>query len=233
MSSNRRHGWAKWWGAGPRPRGPNGEKLCKMCPAPVGERRREYCSEACREAYLVRTSSSYARAMVERRDRGICAGCGFDTGALSREYADATRADRAAMRDRCQRCDHEEPVPEFGGYPSWMLSGRCTLEVQGERCGGSIRHVYPETARAVVVEKMRAHGFPVATLRAFMANGSAHLWEMDHATPVVEGGGACGLENLRTLCIPCHREATRDLARRRSHVRRMAKRFAERGRTLF
>lgn len=29
------------------------------------------------------------------------------------------------------------------------------------------------------------------------------LWEADHLVPVVEGGGGCGLENLRTLCIPC------------------------------
>ncbi len=26
------------------------------------------------------------------------------------------------------------------------------------------------------------------------------LWEMDHVVPVAEGGGSCGLDNLRTLC---------------------------------
>ena len=36
-------------------------------------------------------------------------------------------------------------------------------------------------------------------------------WEMDHEIPVAEGGGECGLENLRTLCIPCHREVTHAL----------------------
>lgn len=43
-----------------------------------------------------------------------------------------------------------------------------------------------------------------------------HLWEMDHILPVVEGGGGCGLDNLRTLCRPCHRRATKALARRRA-----------------
>src|SRR6266487_628651 len=33
-------------------------------------------------------------------------------------------------------------------------------------------------------------------------------WEADHILPVVEGGGSCGLSNLRTLCLPCHREET-------------------------
>lgn len=40
------------------------------------------------------------------------------------------------------------------------------------------------------------------------------LWEMDHVKPVVEGGGACGLDNLRTLCVWCHNRATAELRRR-------------------
>jgi len=42
------------------------------------------------------------------------------------------------------------------------------------------------------------------------------LWAADHIVPVVEGGGECDLENIRTLCIRCHREATAQLRRRRS-----------------
>ncbi len=34
------------------------------------------------------------------------------------------------------------------------------------------------------------------------------LWNCDHIVPVSEGGGACGLDNLRTLCVPCHRTVT-------------------------
>ena len=37
--------------------------------------------------------------------------------------------------------------------------------------------------------------------------------------PVVEGGGSCGLENLRTLCWECHRKVTRELAVRRGRIR--------------
>lgn len=36
-----------------------------------------------------------------------------------------------------------------------------------------------------------------------------HAWEMDHRVAVSLGGGACGLENLFSLCIPCHRRKTR------------------------
>lgn len=30
------------------------------------------------------------------------------------------------------------------------------------------------------------------------------LWDADHMVPVSEGGGCCGLDNIATLCVPCH-----------------------------
>lgn len=41
-----------------------------------------------------------------------------------------------------------------------------------------------------------------------------HFWQADHELPVVEGGGQCGLENLRTLCVPCHKVETAALRQR-------------------
>ncbi len=46
------------------------------------------------------------------------------------------------------------------------------------------------------------------------------LWDADHIVPVVEGGGGCGLENYRTLCVLCHRAETAELASRRAGLRR-------------
>jgi 5-methylcytosine-specific restriction enzyme A len=46
------------------------------------------------------------------------------------------------------------------------------------------------------------------------------LWDADHIVPVVEGGGGCGLDNYRTLCVACHKEETADLASRRAASRR-------------
>ena len=40
------------------------------------------------------------------------------------------------------------------------------------------------------------------------------LWDADHILPVVEGGGECDLDNIRTLCLRCHRLATRALRER-------------------
>lgn len=44
-------------------------------------------------------------------------------------------------------------------------------------------------------------------------------WDADHIVPLVEGGHP-GIENLRTLCNPCHKAETASLARRRAVARR-------------
>ena len=41
------------------------------------------------------------------------------------------------------------------------------------------------------------------------------LWDADHIVPVAEGGGECDLDNIRTLCLRCHRGATAELRDRR------------------
>jgi 5-methylcytosine-specific restriction protein A len=59
-------------------------------------------------------------------------------------------------------------------------------------------------------------------LHAWAGNTYRHLWEADHIVPVAEGGGSCGLDNLRTLCLGCHRKATAQLAARLAEKRRGA-----------
>jgi len=47
------------------------------------------------------------------------------------------------------------------------------------------------------------------------------LWDADHVVEVVKGGGECGLDNMQTLCLWCHREKTARLARERAEVRKV------------
>lgn len=35
------------------------------------------------------------------------------------------------------------------------------------------------------------------------------LWQADHRLEVADGGGLCGLDGLRTLCLWCHKDATK------------------------
>ena len=53
------------------------------------------------------------------------------------------------------------------------------------------------------------------------------LWECDHILPVAEGGGFCTIDNLRTLCVECHKAKTAELharlaANRKARARRIA-----------
>jgi 5-methylcytosine-specific restriction enzyme A len=68
------------------------------------------------------------------------------------------------------------------------------------------------TKRARRQRRMTELGLPAYLLRR------RRYWEVDHVKPVVEGGGSCGLENLRTLCWECHRKVTRELAVRRGKI---------------
>lgn len=74
---------------------------------------------------------------------------------------------------------------------------------------------------AAYVEMKRSRGKARAELLQLWGLKSVHarrsLWDADHIRPVAEGGGQCNLDNLRTLCLPCHREVTADL-RRRLHL---------------
>lgn len=87
------------------------------------------------------------------RDKGICALCGTDTEALSKEL-----------------------INRFRDLPG-------------------------------VLERNRE-------LRRLGYNPGQSFWEADHIVPVVEGGGECGLDNYRTLCVPCHKQVTQELRSR-------------------
>ncbi len=74
-----------------------------------------------------------------------------------------------------------------------------------------------EAAGEAFVAALEALGWSRARMKARIG---ASLWDMDHVVPVVEGGGSCGLSNLRTVCLACHDRATAALAKRRAVSRR-------------
>ncbi len=77
-------------------------------------------------------------------------------------------------------------------------------------CRGDTVAIYAALKRARGAARaagLRFYGMETVTSRR-------SLWDADHILPVAEGGGQCDLENLRTLCVACHREATRLLRER-------------------
>lgn len=80
----------------------------------------------------------------------------------------------------------------------------------------------PEALAAFRSEVMAATGIvlPAHSQSAWTPPRIPPTWEADHIVPVCEGGGFCGLDNYRTLCVFCHRRETAALAARRAQARR-------------
>lgn len=56
--------------------------------------------------------------------------------------------------------------------------------------------------------------------RLVTAAVEGNAWHADHIVPVYEGGGQCSVENLRTLCVICHKKVTAEQAAARSKKKR-------------
>lgn len=80
----------------------------------------------------------------------------------------------------------------------------------------------PDSLAAFRAAVMAATGteLPKCDQRAWEQPRIPPTWEADHVVPVCEGGGFCGLDNYRTLCVFCHRAETAALAARRAQARR-------------
>ncbi len=123
-------------------------------------------------------------------------------------------------RTMCSReCAHEWMLRRDMGYVRQQVyqrdKGVCAI------CGVDTREVAKaiEELHRTVLESYgyTRYGSVWATWYAGLGiDRRGSLWDADHIVPVVEGGGGCGLENYRTLCVWCHRRETAELARRRA-----------------
>lgn len=154
----------------------SGKGICRWCGEQVPKGRRSWCGDACVQAYILRSDPAAMRRHVLERDRGVCAGCGFDCLMAERFLAKVRRVQKTRRP----------------GIGAWFAAA------------------------------MRECGFDVTNSPW---GGDRSLWDADHILPVVEGGGGCGPENIRTLCQPCHKSETAALARRRAEARRPQLRF--------
>jgi 5-methylcytosine-specific restriction protein A len=195
-----------------------GKGVCGWCGQPVPKGRRSWCSQACVDEYLIRSRPAYAREKVMERDHGVCGECGFDTEHLRRELEIASDLDAKLTTWRCLKCETDYMEPPAHGvcscYLALMPADRRELHARGEY--GRVKGIHNRLAFNEIVQRLQPLGWTATD-----AEGS--LWQADHVVPVVEGGGGCGLDNLRTLCTPCHKKATAALAARRAHTRRAEK----------
>ena len=105
----------------------------------------------------------------------------------------------------CDYCVHQWRLRTDPGYLRDQVFARdrgvCQL------CEADTVAIYAALKRARGAA--RAAGLSLYGMKSIAARRS--LWDADHIVPVAEGGGQCDIDNIRTLCLPCHREVTAEL----------------------
>lgn len=145
---------------------------------------RLWCGPACVDLYRQANDTKYARAAVAARDHGVCSQCGTDTEA-TRVLLSALA--RHAVAAWCK--------PDNGG--TWRSVGSPAAR-------RASRAFHEALAKAGIPAKGQDPQRAVITWWPLPA-----LWQADHAIEVAEGGGGCSLDNLVTLCVPCHAAKTK------------------------
>lgn len=176
--------------------GPNGRGLCRWCGQEVPAGRVTWCSARCIKDYRLRSNGDAVRLAVFKRDLGRCALCHLDTEALKHTLFKHERRLYGLLEPLLGRL-----AVEHGTFIHMLDAGVRSKADED-----------PAVKQAADELRQCLAGLPPALVKRWRAGRS--LWDADHTVPVVEGGGAAGLDNLRTLCVPCHQTVTKALRQR-------------------
>lgn len=108
-----------------------------------------------------------------------------------------------------EECAHELKIRTSGRYLR-----RCVYKRDKGLCSVCNQDTKLISQKALSIENIDARNIylkeneiPLKRKIWKRKNGGG-LWDADHIIPVKDGGGLCGIDNIRTLCIPCHKKKT-------------------------
>jgi hypothetical protein len=158
---------------------------------------------------------SYLRDQVFLRDQGVCALCGINTTLLVLPQKGHAYWETKGEIDSLKAAYQEflKTAPPSGWNPETLSKSQDYSSKIFSLVGKLDRILLSEGD--AIRKSLIADGWPVHRVKY-----GKTLWDADHILPVVEGGGNCGLDNIRTLCCICHNAQTKELAGRRKKARR-------------
>lgn len=189
-----------------RGKGPNGRNLCHCgCGREVVPPRRSCFSDACLEEWNRHNNPAVIARIVEERDKGVCTHCGLDT---------------IAFHEICWGSCPVWPPDDFQiavgmGYENqYSHDGHYRYRVRKEVEDALAIARFTHAREVEIVWRANQEELQRLAIAMGFTDSSRRWWEADHIVPVVEGGGGCGPDGYRTLCLPCHRKETAALHRR-------------------
>lgn len=179
---------------------------CTWCDGELSGNRRCWCSAKCLDAFKDRCWPTQITRKIKARDKGVCALCGIDT----KESAELLDKIKLNVGPGC--------LEHHSNYRLRSERVKTLGPTQNQWSRPAARKAYWRKVSGICccIACVARREYPTG-------------WEADHIVPVVEGGGLCGIEGYRTLCIACHHKETAKLAARRatSRQRATASLFAE------
>ena len=142
-----------------------------------------------------------------------CAWCGETLHLQSNNIVEATYCS--------YKCAEEGRVRRGGMYSSARIRAQifslehgvcCLCGLDAHALFNRILSLHPaERLSALMNAKFKLPRSPTALNKLLQDPKEADFWQADHIVAVAEGGGGCGIDNLRTLCTTCHSIETEKL----------------------
>jgi len=129
----------------------------------------------------------------------------------------ARRLVKRRDKEICSRCQADTHRLKKECYPAFYAGPKKLWDWNDESQWQEAMRIERESAA-----KAKARHAELIAL-GWSQDLSRAWWECHHKLAVIEGGGGCGLDNLETLCVVCHKKETKELAARRKLTRKQSK----------
>lgn len=156
------------------------------------------------------TQEQKKQSLDRAAEEKLCRWCGLDVKRIS-----------SKRRTFCSdECVHEYSIRSNSSYIRKYIAKRDNYicQICGLNCRGFLKHLNNyvrtklwEEGNQKTRRQLEEEFFAMNHMEWVNINNRSTFYDIDHIIPVSKGAGQCGEENLRTVCLRCHRIETAKL----------------------